>query len=77
MYVACPTYTNLEFPNLIYFIVPSLRMYYMRRAIGQYIQVYNTFIPNIIVIKTEKSMIFDGVQRGRFAQSIDIDGGKR
>ena len=48
-----------------------------RRASGPYIQVYNTFIPNNIVIKTEKSLYFGKVQQLRFAQSIDIDGGKR
>ena len=44
-----------------------------------YIQVYNTFIPNNIYIytKAEKSMWFGGAQPLRFAQSIDIDGGKR
>ena len=36
-----------------------------------------TFIPNNIVIKTENSMILGVLQRGRFAQSIDIDGGKQ
>jgi len=42
-----------------------------------YIQVYNTFIPNNIVMKTEKSLQFGAAQRPRFAQSFDIDGGKR
>ena len=42
-----------------------------------YIQVYNTFIPNNISTKAEKSMTFGAAQQSRFAQSIDIDGGKR
>ena len=66
--------SNLEFqlPHYIYIYILS-----PTHTIYIYIQVYNTFIPNNIVIKTEKSMIFGAAQQGHFAQSIDIDGGKR
>ena len=42
-----------------------------------YIQVYNTFIPNNIVMKIDKSLGFGAFQRGLFSLSFDIDGGSR